>query len=104
MTKLIDRIRRDRDAAAYSSMNAAHQLWREEARATVELLARTHRPFTTDEVLDILERKGTVTREYRALGGIMMKARNDKIIRSIGTRPTMRRCAHLRLKTLWIGV
>ena len=100
----LKQLKRERDTAAYSSMNAAQQYWRNEARATVEILARRKSPFTTDEVLEILERKGTVTRENRALGGIMMKARNDGVIRSIGTRPTMRRCAHLRLKTLWIGV
>lgn len=100
----IKQLKKERDAAAYSSMNAANQNWRDEARATVELLARRRTPFTTDEVLDILERKGTITRENRALGGIMMKARNDLVIKPIGTRPTTRRCAHLRLKTLWVGL
>jgi hypothetical protein len=96
-------LKRERDAAAFSAMNNTKEYWRSEARATVEVLARKKSPFTTDEVLDILERKNTVTRENRALGGIMMKARNEGVIKPIGTRPTTRRCAHLRLKTLWIG-
>lgn len=93
----------ERNKAIFRATNSAPPEWREEARATVELFAKRKAPFTTDEILDVLERKGTTTRENRALGGIMVKARNEGVIKAIGTRQTTRRCAHLRLKTLWIG-
>lgn len=96
-------LKRQRDKAIYSSTNAAKQLWREEAYATVQILARKKQPFTTDDVLRILEQRDITTRENRALGGIMLKANKDEVIRSIGHRNSTRRCTHARLKTLWIG-
>lgn len=63
-------------------------------------VARRNRFFTTDDVWDALGDRGT--RENRAMGAVMRKARTENICSPTGNyRPSVRLVAHGRPVRIW---
>lgn len=65
---------RERDAAMVRVDCAADTTWRDVALEAVRRVAMARREFTTDAVLERLERETAYTHEMRALGPVMSRA------------------------------
>ena len=99
---LLDMIR---DEAIERANDHANQEWKSLARSAVVFLAETGRPFTTDDVWDLLDALPVKTHEPRALGAIMQKAAKDGLIRSSGPYVKSRRPeCHRRPVAVWEAV
>lgn len=58
--------------------------WKRAAYQAVINLANVRTFFTTDQVWEVLEKKGLSTHEPRALGAIMQQAKRNGVIESTG--------------------
>lgn len=61
------------DTVIFKATNNSDRTWREEAEATIELLMKRKREFTSEDVLRILDERGIKTHDNRALGGLFLK-------------------------------
>lgn len=78
--------------------------WLVKAEHVIIELAKTKLPFTTDAVWHKLGEHNT-TREPRALGGVMRKLANDKVIITTGNyQKSVRKECHRRPLAVWVGV
>lgn len=72
-------------------MLASDKEWREEARKYARLLAELRQTFTSEMILNHLDKNGYKTKDNRALGAIMQSLVRDGVIKPIGytqaTRP-----------------
>ena len=89
------------DMAGYG----ADELWSEECYGAGLVLARIGRPFTTDQLWYVMHRKGLKTPEPRAMGAVIRRLVNDKVIKATGNyRKSTRPDCHRRPLQEWIGV
>ncbi len=78
----------------------ANQQWRRAALAAVKRLARRQNTFTTADVLHELDRSTSKTHDLRAIGSVMIDARDQNLIESAGL--VRRNDKHSRgATTLW---
>lgn len=77
--------------------------WATAAMRAVVRLARTGKPFSTDDVWAALAKSNVTTHEHRALGSIMRTANNLGIIcRNGNYTKTARPEAHQRPIAMWV--
>ena len=81
----------ERDAALAQVEDNADARWKLEAERIVIELARTGRHFTSDDVMDALDRLEVTTRDTRALGPVMLKAIRREWIHKTGYTASRRR-------------
>lgn len=89
-----------RDAAIEAVEAGADPDWFARAMSVVVELARSGRPFTSDDVWDQLP----TTAEPRALGAVMRRVAVDRLIAKTGrTLPSRRVENHARPLAEWVG-
>lgn len=81
----------ERDAALEQVDDNADNRWKLEAERIVINLARTGRHFTSDDVMDALDRLDVTTHDTRALGPVMLKAIRREWIHKTGYTASRRR-------------
>jgi hypothetical protein len=94
---------KERDEAMAAAEAAANAKWVMSAEFLIRQFAATHRPFTTDDVIEALERHEITTKNLSALGPIMRRARREKVIVRTGrTVPSRIKRRHRDLVE-WVG-
>jgi hypothetical protein len=98
--------RQERDKSVLQAGNNANSEWKNLAYIAVESVARKKQRFTSDDVVKILEElekmNEVYTHEKRALGGVMAKARKDKIMKPTDEfRASERKQSHANPKRVW---
>ena len=95
----------ERDAALARVDAAAAQEWKRLANLAVHALAASAKPFTTDEVWELLAGyPDASTHEPRALGAVMAAHCRRGLIRKTGRQvPTKRAASHARPLSEWVG-
>lgn len=83
--------RRERDEAMARVDSAADDTWKTAAMETLLRFCQTREPFTTDDVMDDLQRSGYQVREPRALGPVVRRAVTRQWMYRIGYVPSRRR-------------
>ena len=83
--------RAERDAALRAVDDNAEVRWKLEAERIVIDLAQTGRHFTSDDVMDRIERLPVTTHDTRALGPVILKALKREWIHRTGYVPSRRR-------------
>lgn len=90
------------DNAIRQADDAANPEWKAAADKIVRKLAKSKRTFTTDDVWNRLDKTGLATREPRAMGAVMRRAKGAGLIRSTGTfQVSARPECHRRPITVW---
>lgn len=85
------------------AVNAASVDWLSAARTHLEALAYLGALFTSEDILDAVERQGLTTRDTRALGGVLRKAQRDGLIRPVGWETAQRPTRHSAPVRRWAG-
>lgn len=80
----------ERDRAIGRINASTSKLWKDQATNVVRQLAQTGRHFSSDDVMDEIEKLDIVT-DPRALGPVMRKALTDGWIVKTGYAPSRRR-------------
>lgn len=62
----------------------ASTVWKEEAGATLQVVAKTQKFLTSEDVITVLEKKGVTTGNNKAMGGVMQAAHRIGLIRPTG--------------------
>ncbi len=84
------------------TQQAADERWKKAAGMAIDYLIRAGKPFTADDVWQILEPLGVTTHEPNAMGAMFNAARREGKITSDGMyRPSCRRTAHRRMVRVW---
>lgn len=84
-----------------SSYANANELWKQEAEAAIQLLIKVGNDLTSEDVLDLLERKGVHTKEKRALGAIFQRYSRQGHLRFIRYTKATRVSRHNAPIALW---
>jgi hypothetical protein len=74
--------------------------WAEVAWRALMDLSRTGKPFTAEDLVDVV---GMPPTSGKAIGAVFNKAAKRGIIRKVGERPTTRVSSHLRSLAVWQG-
>ncbi len=90
-----------RDAALTQVEQAANIAWKVAAHAAVQFLAQTQRSFTADDVTQLVI---FPTRENRALGAILMRAKREGLIKHVGYCRSQRPGNHGGPRSVWVGI
>jgi len=81
----------------------ADEDWKMAAEVAVRLVARRGRPFTTDEVVELLTQSNVTTHDLRALGPIMRNALREGLVEESGLwRKSSLVSCHRRPKAVWL--
>ena len=99
--------RQARDDAMAQADENADAAWKRVAREAIRQVAKTHREFTSDAVLEIIEghQPPVWTHEPRALGPIIMQAMRDGLIQR--TDRVVKSCdvsRHAAEKRVWMSL
>lgn len=83
----------------------AKQEWAYQAKAALRALARTGRPFTSEDLTDIvgLPTGTTATNRNNAVGAIINAYAKTKMINRVGDRPARNRSSHGHRIAVWQG-
>ena len=97
-----------RDAALQQVEQAANAVWKDIAYSALDRLARTQRPFTADDLTDLMASRYVLpptTHNLKALGGVLAVAKKNGLIRMTGEYQASRRPGcHATRRGVWIGV
>ena len=89
-----------RDQALDNVERGAPPVWLDQAEVIVRSLARSHEPFSTDDVWDYL----AVPPEPRAMGAVINRLSRQGVIRKTGRYiQSSRRENHARPVCQWVG-
>lgn len=75
--------------------------WKDAAEKRVFWLVKHKRFFTSDDVITHLDAKGIKTHNNSALGGVMLKYKNQGFIKPIGYQPATRKSRHNAPLRIW---
>lgn len=78
--------------------------WKHDAYDCIALCARRGRPFTADDVVELLEQCNSATHEPSALGPVFLRASRDRLIRKTGRMVPSRFARRHRDLTEWVAV
>ncbi len=81
----------------------ADEHWKLAAERIINHLAHCHVPFTSDDVVERLERIGVTTHNWAALGPVFQRASRSGLIRKTGALVPSRIPRRHRDLTEWIG-
>ena len=91
-----------RDEALQRAERHAAEKWKQAALEAVEFLARNRSEFTSEAVLEILERSPYTTHEPRAMGAVIRKAHRVGFIEPTDVFvPSVRSRTHRMPKRVW---
>lgn len=92
-----------RKAGMDAAEQAANRQWQFYARYLVHQYAATHKPFTTDDIIEALDRLGLKTGNLSALGPVMRRLSDERVIIRTGrTVPSRIKRRHRDLVE-WVG-
>ncbi len=84
------------------AINAADPRWHGLARWTLEQFIAKGRPFTSEDILDLLDEMSVSTKDRRALGGIIRSARDNGEILMVGYVRSQRPSRHAAPVAQWV--
>ena len=99
------------DAAAGEKLRAegeakaleAQPVWLEQAEAAMRQLAGTGRPFTAEDLVDIVGLPGVGTHRSNAVGALFSRWAKSHQIKEVGTTRTKRKSSHNSTIRVWVG-
>lgn len=91
------------EAAKEAGITTAEQVnpeWQDAAKAEIMRLARTGKPFTIEDVCDVVGMPGG---SNKAIGAVMNRIARTGMIYKYGQRPATRVSSHRRTLQVWRG-
>lgn len=93
-------IQAKQEGLSIAESSDAAQVWLDSAIETIKQLARTGRPFTAEDVTDIVGLPGG---SNKAVGAAMNRVARTGLIYRYGERPASRTTSHRRMLAVWRG-
>lgn len=101
-TTIYNLIERKKHEGMEASYRSSDSIWREAVNERMHELIDRGGTFTSDDILEHLDKLGIFTKENRALGAIMTAFARTGLIESTGTQVKCRRKSrHHGYVTLW---
>ncbi len=81
---IFDQTMREKTLGMEASYLHTSTVWKEEAGAALQILARRQKFITSEDVIILLERKGVTTGNNKAMGAVMSAAHRSGLIKPAG--------------------
>ncbi len=78
---IFDQTMKEKTLGIEASYRNTSSYWREEAGQALQVLARLQTYITSEDVITLLEKKGVVTSNNKAMGAVMVSAHRSGLIK-----------------------